>query len=162
MRRMDDFCSVFQRRADAVALVNGSEKYINIHGNVLFYQMRDGVIVRAEIMGLPRGKRPCEKPIFGFHIHSGGTCSGTRIDPFANAHGHYNPNDCLHPYHAGDMPPLFGANGRAFLAFLSDRFTVREILGKTVMIHAMPDDFKTQPAGGAGEKIACGIITRAM
>ncbi|MBP3600475.1 MAG: superoxide dismutase family protein [Clostridia bacterium] len=57
------------------------------------------------------------------------------------------------------MPPLFEVNGRAFSVFLTDRFSVPQILGKTVIIHALPDDFTTQPSGNAGEKIACGIIT---
>ena len=57
------------------------------------------------------------------------------------------------------MPPLFGADGYAFLAFVSSRFTVNEILGKTVIIHSGVDDFKTQPSGNAGEKIACGVIS---
>ena len=71
---------------------------------------------------------------------------------------HYNPKDCPHPYHAGDMPPLFGNNGEAFMAFMTDRFTVEEIIGKTVIIHSNPDDFTTQPGGNSGEKIACGKI----
>lgn len=78
---------------------------------------------------------------------------------FPHSGSHYNPNDCPHPYHAGDLPPLFGANGFAFSVFLTDRFTVHEIIGKTVIVHASPDDFQTQPSGNAGEKIACGEIT---
>ncbi len=159
MRYFDDFCTVFRRRANAVAFINGSEKYPNTQGRVFFYQMHDGVIVRAEIAGLPAVTGKCENPIFAFHIHGGTECAGNETDAFAMANGHYNPNDCLHPYHAGDMPPLFSVNGRAFSAFLTDRFTVSEVLGKTVIIHDRPDDFTTQPSGNAGEKIACGIIT---
>jgi Cu-Zn family superoxide dismutase len=58
------------------------------------------------------------------------------------------------------MPPLFGNQGYAFLMFLTDRFTAREIIGKTVIIHDKPDDFTTQPAGNSGNKIACGVIQR--
>jgi len=43
--------------------------------------------------------------------------------------------------------------------FLTNRFSVSEILGRAVVLHALPDDFKTQPSGAAGEKIACGNIT---
>lgn len=154
----NDFCSVIRRRANAAALVTGSEKYPGIHGRVLFYQLRSGVIVRAEISGLPKRNPLCSNPIFAFHVHAGTECTGNETDYFANADGHYNPNNCLHPYHAGDMPPLFGVNGNAFLMFLTDRFRVAEIVGRTVIIHASPDDFTTQPSGNAGEKIACGII----
>ena len=58
------------------------------------------------------------------------------------------------------MPPLFGNSGRAWLAFLTDRITVDEIIGKTVVIHSAPDDFTTQPSGNSGSKIACGAIER--
>ena len=62
--------------------------------------------------------------------------------------------------HAGDLPPLFGNHGFAFAVFLTDRFSVREVLGKTVIVHLKPDDFTTQPSGSAGEKIACGEIRK--
>lgn len=159
MNHFRDFYSVFRRRADAVAFVNGSEKYPDIHGRVLFYQLRRGVIVRAEIIGLPKGSGACNSPIFAFHIHSGGSCTGNADDAFADTGMHYNPDDCMHPYHAGDLPPLFGADGRALSVCLIDRFTVPEIIGRTVIIHLHPDDFTTQPSGNAGSKIACGVIT---
>lgn len=159
MNHFRDFYSVFRRRADAVAFVNGSEKYPDIHGRVLFYQLRRGVIVRAEIIGLPKGSGACDSPIFAFHIHSGGSCTGNADDAFADTGMHYNPDDCMHPYHAGDLPPLFGADGRALSVCLTDRFTVPEIIGRTVIIHLHPDDFTTQPSGNAGSKIACGVIT---
>ena len=44
--------------------------------------------------------------------------------------------------------------------FLTDRFTLKEIIGRTVVIHSMPDDFTSQPSGNSGEKIACGVIKR--
>ena len=50
-------------------------------------------------------------------------------------------------------------NGKAFSAFLTDTFTVKEVLGRAIIIHSKPDDFTSQPAGNSGEKIACGIIT---
>lgn len=159
MRDFDiDYYSIFRRKADGIACIRGSDKYPCIRGKVLFYQLPDCVMVRAEINGLPMDKKPCCEHIFAFHIHEGTECSGDKSDVFANAKGHYNPNDCPHPYHAGDMPPLFGINGRAFLTFMTDRFCVDEILGRTIIIHKMSDDFHTQPSGNAGEKIACGII----
>ena len=143
----------------AVAMIEGSDKYPEISGVVKFYQTAYGSVVFVEAVGLPQGGGACDKPIFGFHIHEGGACTGSTAEPFANALSHYDPHGCPHPYHAGDMPPLFGVGGGAFLAFLTDRFTVNEILGKTVIIHDRPDDFTTQPSGNAGNKIACGVIS---
>jgi len=60
------------------------------------------------------------------------------------------------------MPPLFGNNGRAVSIFLTNRFSIEEVIGKAVIIHGSPDDFTTQPSGNAGEKIACGIIRPVM
>lgn len=105
-------------------------------------------------------KQTCKNLIFAFHIHSGANCSGNEADEFANVNGHFNPQNTPHPCHAGDMPPLFDAGGRAFSAFLTDRFTLPEIIGRTVIIHNMPDDFTSQPSGNAGEKIACGVISK--
>lgn len=159
MNYFNDMDSAFRRRANAAAFINGSEKYPDIHGRVLFYQLPYGVIIRAEVVNLPKSTKACHEPIFAFHIHSGNRCAGNTEDFFADAGMHYNPNGCPHPYHAGDLPPLFSADGRALSVCLSNRFTVAEIIGKTVMIHASPDDFTTQPSGNAGEKIACGVIT---
>lgn len=129
-----------------------------ISGEVSFFETGKNVLVVADITGLPRHEEKCECDVFGFHIHSGGGCGGTAEAPFADTKGHYDPQGCPHPCHAGDMPPLFGNKGRAWMAFMTDRFTVGEIIGKTVVIHMMPDDFKTQPSGDSGEKIACGVI----
>lgn len=59
---------------------------------------------------------------------------------------------------AGDMSVLFGNNGYAFSVFLTNRFRLSDVIGKTVIIHKDPDDYITQPSGNAGEKIACGVI----
>ncbi len=151
---------MLRRSPDAAAIISGRAENSGIHGTVKFYQAVDGVLVLADIRGLPTSSEVCKSPIFAFHIHDGSECSGTEEDPFANAGSHYNPSDCPHPYHAGDMPPLFGVDGRAFLAFLTDRVTVNEVIGKTVIIHDRPDDFTTQPSGIAGNKIACGVISQ--
>ncbi|MBQ8683407.1 MAG: superoxide dismutase family protein [Clostridia bacterium] len=142
----------------AEAILKGSDKYPGIRGRVLFFPTRDGVLVRTEVTGLPKGKGLCHSPVFAFHIHSGTTCAGDPDDPFREVGSHYNPQNCPHPYHAGDLPPLFGVKGRAFSIVLTDRFALPDILGRAVILHAMPDDFTTQPAGNAGEKMACGII----
>ena len=102
----------------------------------------------------------CGQRIFGFHIHEGTRCSGTSEDPFANAGSHYNPNNCPHPMHAGDLPPLFVNNGRAWFATITPQFTVSDVIGRTVIVHSVPDDFHTRPPGNSGEKIAYGMIKR--
>ncbi len=151
---------IFHRRPQAVAILKGNKDYPRISGEVRFYQTGRGVVVAAEVTGLPvtsnGGK--CQGSFFGFHIHTGGNCSGSAEMPFADALGHFNPEGCEHPYHAGDLPPLLGNNGYAVSAFLTDRFSVREILGRTVIVHLQPDDFHTQPSGNAGAMIACGVV----
>ena len=144
-------------RLHPTANIKGSNDYSDLHGSVTFKQMPKGVLVTAEIYGLPY-ENECNSGIFAFHIHNGTSCTGNATDPFADADGHYNPNECPHPYHAGDLPPLFGNHGYAYMSVLTDRFTVKEIIGKVMIIHGQPDDFKTQPAGNAGVKIACGKI----
>lgn len=142
----------------AAAIVQGSYKYPKISGTVQFYKCDKGILVTARIFNLPNYDDKCKYGIFGFHIHQGESCTGNADDPFADTKSHYNPQNCPHPYHAGDLPPLFGNKGHAFMSVLTDRFTIEEIIGKTVVIHAMADDFKTQPSGNSGEKIACGVI----
>lgn len=142
----------------AVAMLKGSSEYAQIRGNVRFYQTEQGVLVAAEVNGLPEGADEENRPIFGFHIHEGSSCSGNAEDPFADAGAHFNPEGFKHPYHAGDMPPLFGNKGYALLIFFTNRFAVKDIVGRTVIVHSMPDDFRTQPSGDSGKKIACGEI----
>ena len=150
--------SVLNRRPNAIARIRGSKSYDNILGMVWFYQTSKGVYVVTEVDGLPQGCGECKSPVFGYHIHSGSACAGNMEDAFADTRGHYNPDNCEHPHHAGDMPLLFGNHGYAFSVFYSDRFCVCDIIGKTVIIHLNPDDFHTQPAGNSGTKIACGKI----
>lgn len=150
--------NVLFRSPNARAIVKGSPDYPEISGKINFYQTRIGVVLTAEVEGLPQGAGICDNNIFGFHIHQGTSCTGNSEDPFANSMKHYNPNNCPHPAHAGDLPPLFGNNGYAYMSVLTNRFTVSEIIGRTVIIHLSPDDFTTQPSGNSGAKIACGRI----
>lgn len=110
-----------------------------IRGTVRFRQCQLGTIVTAEVSGLPESP----KGFFAFHIHE---------------NGHYNPDGQPHPRHAGDLPPLCSCNGRAWLSVLTDRFTVKEIIGKKVVIHEDADDFSSQPSGNPGKPIASGVI----
>ena len=158
MQRFMRFVTVLHRRPNAIARISGSAQYPDINGTVRFFTTAQGVLVGAEVFGLPKSAGKCDSNIFAFHIHSGSRCSGNEEDPFANAMTHYNPDGCPHPAHAGDLPPLFANDGYAFLVFLTDSFSLREIIGKTVIIHSSVDDFTSQPAGKAGMKIACGEI----
>lgn len=152
--------SVLRRRPQAIAHIAGSQSYPAISGTVRFYQTGKGVILCAGISGLPRSELPYQERIFGFHIHKGTDCTGNTDDPFADAMSHFDPGGCEHPYHAGDLPPLFGNDGAALSLFLTDRFSVDEVLGRTIIIHDHPDDLITQPSGNSGTKIACGVIRK--
>lgn len=150
--------SVLKGTPRAIAEINGSMDQPQIKGTVRLYQTRWGTVICSEVRGLPEKAESCGGGIFAFHIHEGSECSGNMDDPFSDAMSHYDPGSCEHPYHAGDLPPLFSNNGYALSVFLSNRFSVSEVVGKTIIIHDRPDDFTTQPSGNSGMKIACGII----
>lgn len=135
-------------KPEAMACVAGEG---GLQGIVKFYRIPCGTLVVAEIGGLPVN----DTGFFALHIHEGSSCGG---ENFADTGGHYNPGGEAHPRHAGDLPPLLYRNGKALLAVETDRFTPREIIGRTVVIHSCADDFHSQPAGNAGRKIGCGVI----
>ena len=102
----------------------------------------------------------------GFHIHEAGDCSS---GDGMSAKGHFNPHGKPHgnpsspERHAGDLPSLKAAkNGRAKLDVVVDGITLTpgpaSIIGRGLIIHADPDDYKTQPTGNAGARLACGVI----
>ncbi|MBR4880784.1 MAG: superoxide dismutase family protein [Clostridia bacterium] len=138
-------------RPDAIAEIRGGIQAPGLRGEVLFFQNRSSVTVSVNISGLPYS----ESGFFGFHIHDGVSCTG---EGFSDTGGHYNPKGRSHPSHSGDLPPLLKCNGGAYMTVMTDRFTVNEIIDKTVVIHNMPDDLTTQPSGNSGTKIACGVI----
>lgn len=142
----------------AYAELTGNPGNGEIKGIVRFYPLGAGVLVNAEIYGLPTSTEVCGSDIFGFHVHEGHSCTGNDTDPYANAGQHYNPSLCPHPAHSGDLPPLFGNNGSAWMMYYTDRFALTDLIGRTVIIHSHPDDFTTQPSGNSGTKIACGTI----
>jgi len=154
--------ALMEQQPAAEASIRGDSMHPSIRGTVSFYRANDGVLVAAEIAGLPKGTGTCDAPVLGFHIHSAGKCSGNTSDPFADAGPHYNPHDCPHPQHAGDLPPLFSNDGFSWLVFYTNRFKVEEIIGRSVIVHDSPDDFTSQPAGNSGKKIACGVIQRSF
>ena len=139
------------KKPRAVAVVRGDGGYADLSGTVRFYQMPGGVLIEADFIGLP-GNR---SGFYGFHIHTGGECDG---DGFLGTGNHYSRSQAKHPMHSGDLPPLLSCNGRAYMSVMTDRFSILDILGRTVVVHSDADDFTSQPAGNAGRKIACGII----
>lgn len=152
------FLGILCRCPDAQADMIGDGADPQLRGTVQFYQTPQGVLVLAEVSGLP----DMGSNIFAFHLHSGNSCASSMDDPFSAAQGHYNPDNRPHPAHAGDMPPLFSNGGYALQAFLTDRFTVQEIIGRTVIIHDGVDDFTSQPAGNSGTRIACGVVHKTV
>lgn len=149
-----------QNHPKALAYVAGNESFPQLNGMVKFYPapQQKGLLVEAEFFNLPNSMEGSTNAFFGFHIHENGDCSNS----FQNTGSHYNPLGLAHPFHAGDMPPLMSNNGYAWMAFFDARITIEEILGKSLIVHRLPDDFTTQPSGDAGEKIACGIIEPVM
>lgn len=145
---------------DAKATIKGGMKFPQINGIVTFREAKNGVWVTARIHGLPQSQTSCTGRFFGFHIHEGTSCTGSLTDEFANAKSHFNPTNCPHPFHIGDLPPLFENNGYAYMTVLINKFKIQDILGKVVIIHDLPDDFTTQPSGNSGTKIACGKIEK--
>ena len=137
-------------KPDAVAYIKGDE---NITGEVKFFSHNGSVLVMVTLYNLPK----TQTNFFAFHIHEGDSCGG---ENYSETKAHFNPENTMHPLHAGDLPPLYSAGGTAYMAVLTDRFTIDDILLKTVVVHDMPDDFYSQPAGNSGTKIACGVIQK--
>lgn len=151
--------SIFKFLTDkprAFAHIRGDEEHSQIAGLVTFFDFLQGTMVVADISGLPDNGEGGD--FYGFHIHEGESCTGNAQDPFADAGEHYNPQGAEHPLHAGDMPVLMGNKGEAWMAFYTERFKPQDVRGRTVIVHDMPDDFRSQPSGDSGRKIACGLI----
>lgn len=129
-----------------------------VSGNVRFSEMNGRMRVEAQVAGLTPGEH-------GFHVHEVGDCSAPdatsakgHFNPAAKAHGHHGSDE----RHGGDMPNLVAnAKGEAqYSAELSGLSLSgpNSIAGRSVVIHADPDDYKSQPAGNSGKRIACGVI----
>lgn len=131
-----------------------------VTGLVTFNPRPEGVRVEADISGLTPGKH-------GFHIHEVGDCSSP---DGKSAGGHFNPAGVDHAgpnaptAHAGDLGNLTADDeGHAKLTRVSSRITLgdgapTDIMGRAVIVHADPDDLKSQPTGAAGGRVACGVI----
>ena len=135
-------------------------------GNVGLEQAPDGVILNVELEGLQPGWH-------GIHLHGTGSCA----PDFKAAKGHINPEAKQHGLRnpegpdSGDLPNIHvAANGSAAAQFYTDRVSIRagggvpallDEDGTAVVVHAQPDDHLTQPIGGAGGRIGCGVVTEA-
>lgn len=132
------------------------------NGVVLFMQRDNKVVVTGEIRGL--------KPntVHGFHVHEKGDCSSG--DGMSTA-GHFNPSGKAHgehgtsEQHAGDLLSLKAdAKGTAKFNFESTTIAVgsgaSDIVGRGLIVHRDPDDYKTQPTGNSGPRVACAVIER--
>ncbi len=145
----------FDNRPRAFANIQGNADYPDVSGFAFFYEAPGGgMLIEAEVFGLPDLGRMDTPVFYAFHLHENGDCSGR----FEKTGGHYNPGNVMHPYHAGDFPPLMSNNRYAWLAFYDAALSLHDVIGKSIVIHENADDFKTQPSGGAGEKIGCGVI----
>lgn len=148
---------------NAIAYVSGGPLAPDIRGFVRFYPVPGGTEVYTEMWGLPpyRPAKNGEQPTgpLGFHLHEHCSCEvGNREDPFQAAGSHWNPTNQPHGNHAGDFPVLFSNDGYARMSFFTNKFTVDQVIGKTIIIHQYPDDYRTQPSGNAGKRLACGIV----
>lgn len=143
--------------ARAVAVLHPT-KNNKVHGVVWFTRVKDRVRVVADISGLTPG-------IHGFHVHEYGDCSS---DDASSAGGHFNPTKMPHAAqtagmrHEGDLGNVTAdASGNAHVDILDSKLKLdgpNSIVGRAVIVHANPDDLKTQPAGNAGPRVACGVI----
>ena len=125
-------------------------------GRVTAWQGVDGVLLQLRADGLPAGTH-------GLHLHAVGDCSdpgeftasGGHVDPAGRAHGFLHPG----PAHAGDLPNLYvHTDGVARADIHSTRISVGVLEdhdGAALIVHAAPDDYQSQPIGGAGSRIAC-------
>ncbi|MEB2847314.1 superoxide dismutase family protein [Rhizobiales bacterium RZME27] len=120
-----------------------------------------GVLINVEIKGLPASQW------VAFHVHETGSCDAA--SHHESAGGHFNPDGKEHGYqaangpHAGDMPNQYvGADGVLRAQVINDAVTLDKgevgIVGRALMVHAKPDDYKTQPSGAAGDRLACAVI----
>ena len=127
-------------------------------GQVLLTDTPHGTLLHLNLRDMPPG-------VHAFHVHETGKC----IPPFTSAGGHFNPTGGEHGImnddgmHAGDMPNLHvPENGELEQEVLNTSFSLNEELfdddGAAIVIHMGPDDYKTDPAGAAGPRIACGVI----
>jgi len=152
-------CAMMQDKEATATAVLEPRSGSDVRGTVTFTQAGDVVRVSGVVTGHTKGPK-------GFHIHEKGDCSSA---DGMSAGGHFNPHKMKHggPYeperHAGDLGNLnIGADGTAKFNFVVGDLSVSTradgIIGRAVIVHAAPDDLKTDPTGNAGGRVACGVI----
>jgi Cu-Zn family superoxide dismutase len=130
----------------------------NVTGTVTFTKVEGGVKIVADLKGLTKGKH-------GIHIHEYGDCTsadgmsaGGHFNPMGESHG--SPMAAMH--HEGDMGNIEAdASGNAHLEYVDKSISfegMTSIIGRSVVVHKDEDDFKTQPTGNSGARVACGVI----
>ncbi len=155
MQQVNKYAYIENERPALIADIRGGASNPGVRGLIHIYWLPGAILLQSEFEGLPASR------VFGFHVHNGIICGA---EPFTEAGAHFdNCGDGLwcgqHPYHAGDMPPIFSdSNGHVAGQVYLDKATVAEYSGKPIVLHTMPDDFSTQPAGNSGARIACGIL----
>ncbi|MFY7864396.1 superoxide dismutase family protein [Roseateles sp.] len=145
----------------AAASLSPAATGAQVSGLVVFHQMEGHLMAHVRIRGLE------PMSVHGFHVHEKSSCAS--VD-FSSAGGHFNPDGKPHgeqsgERHAGDLPNLTAdAQGMVDQKIMLHGLTLaagdRSIDGRTLILHANPDDYKSQPAGNSGPRIACGLIAR--
>lgn len=155
-------CASYPPGPTAAALLQATRGN-GVMGTVKFTQRNDRVLVVGEVKGLP------PHAVVGFHVHEKGDCSsgdgmsaGGHFNPLGKPHGAHGEAD----HHAGDLPSLRAdASGTALINFETSAISVgsgaTDVVGHGLIVHRDPDDFKTQPTGNAGPRVACAVIVRA-
>lgn len=152
------YYSPFYAKTTKASAVIHPTKGNTVSGTVMFAQEQDGVRITANLTNLNPGKH-------GFHIHEFGVCA---CDDAVCAGDHYNPTNQPHAgpqdkhRHVGDLGNISAdAQGNATYEYVDTHIALngpQSIIGRTLIIHAQEDDFKTQPSGNAGARIGCGVI----
>ena len=148
------------RAQDAAAeLIDGKANPV---GTAQLNQLEQGVQIVVAVSGLPAGKH-------ALHIHETGECE----PPFESAGGHFNPTGAEHGWdnpagpHAGDLPNIYVGEGAVQVEYITDRVTLEDGEtslfdddGSAIVIHEGQDDYLSEPAGDAGNRLACGVIEK--